>query len=214
MSGFNLKTFDKLLSKTNIDADYTLTWLLNKKTNYKDSIAGAWCRVASLYGSNDKEAINHLNTIYTRFSWYEIMVSYFEGYIDSEDKNSFTMNWRRYNICPENTEIIFNSIKREVISNTEKITQSFHSLNEYLIKNEIVCTPNPSTIRYKGIIAYCALHKNNLNYANFYRNDCLHRNGKSMCSNLLIIRSAFWRTVAGQNILSSTSISNRVRYKQ
>lgn len=215
MSSFNLEMFKHKLAKPNFNIESFLIWLNNKRTNCISQVPRAWGRVSrSYHGEDFKEALNYLNSLYNHIKWYELMAMYFSGFIEAENKDSYQMTYRGYTVCPKSCQDIYNVIICETNKFTDRITSSYSTIIDYLIRNNSSSESPFSSNFNNEVIAYCTLHKINLSWPRACRKNCFYRNDMSMCSNLLILRGPFWLTKAGQDILKSTAISSRVRYRR
>ena len=219
MSGFSLKMLFRLLDNHCTNTESLVLWLQNKRSHCDAEVAGAWRRVAKVFRKDGyNEAIEHLNNLLAHIKWYDIMTLYFKGLSKAETKKSYEMIWSGNLVCPDNIEQINDVIRSQVMSLTDTITKSFDRLNSFIISNYSSREPPPTTVRYKGIIAFCTLHKMNLTWSKAQQRNCFNRNGSSTCNNLIFVRSSssafFWQSCEGQAILKSTSISNRVRFRR
>lgn len=181
------------------------------------SLADAWRRVMYVYKIKGySEAIKSLHNLRIKIAWDELMYEYLKGYLEAEQKDSYQMIWAGVLVSNENSDTIYNTIyniEREYI---EEITHTRESLKLFLIANKISWGPQPSKYWNNKTIAFCSLHKTNLTYSMVKKKECFHRNITCSCSNLVILQDSepFYKTKAGQQLLASSAISRRARYRK
>jgi hypothetical protein len=110
--------------------------------------------------------------------------------------NPETLFYNDVEICPSNSNIIWQLVKTQTNEEVGQLTFSKEILREFLVGNNAIRMIEGGGIEswHKERIAYCEFHKRTLSFMGVVHRQCLHRNGKQTCKWLVAINYPFWES--------------------
>lgn len=211
-----------MLRITKLDTDEAkLVEILDKKKvallNAAFGIQDAWRFVLYSYNNKDKFAVA-LETLIRHLcssEYRRLDIKHISGYLNTESKSAYKLFYKELEFCPDNRALLEQAIAEHVRRDIYAMVSSKDSLLNYMRENKIAFSMKKAGISGKtNAVGYCTLHKINLSLSYILKKQCMMKDSHKMCSNYLILRVPFWHTRKGFAMLTSTSISDRERYRK